>query len=184
MITMNNLSYRVALGGIMTAVCLMCMFFAGIIPVLYLVLPMIAGLVMVIIADEVNIPWAFLTYLSVSLLSLFVVFDKEASLIFILFFGHYPLLRIFISKIKIPVLRYAVKLSVFNICVLAFFYLTVYVAGLTAMLEEINEMGKYGGAFMLILVNIFFIVYDFNISAFMILYRKRLKPLLKKNSHR
>ena len=53
---MNNLSYRVALGGIMTSVCLLCMFLAGIIPILYLVLPMIAGMIMVIIADEVNIP--------------------------------------------------------------------------------------------------------------------------------
>ncbi|MBR6671025.1 MAG: hypothetical protein IKL31_09860 [Ruminococcus sp.] len=179
---MNNLSYRVALGGIMTSVCLLCMFLAGIIPILYLVLPMIAGMIMVIIADEVNIPWAFLTYISVSLLSLFIVFDKEAALIFVMFFGHYPLLRIFISKIKTKILRITVKFAVFNICVLVFFYLTVFVMGLTATLEEINDWGRYGGLIMLFIVNLFFAAYDFNINSFMLFYRKHFKPLLKKNS--
>ena len=77
---MKDISYRVALGGIVSALCLLTMFLAGIMPALYLVLPMIAGILMMIIAVEVNTKWAFLTYIAVSLLSMFITFDKEAAL--------------------------------------------------------------------------------------------------------
>lgn len=50
---MKNISYRVALGGIVSALCLLCMFLAGIMPALYLLLPMAAGMLMMIIAEEV-----------------------------------------------------------------------------------------------------------------------------------
>ena len=69
---MKDTSYRVALGGIVSALCLVTMFLAGVMPALYLLLPMIAGVLLMIIAMEVNKGWAFLTYLSVSLLSLFM----------------------------------------------------------------------------------------------------------------
>ena len=75
---MRDISYKVALGGIVSALCLVTMFLAGILPALYLLLPMIAGVLLMIIAAEVSTGWALLTYVSVSLLSLFVTFDKEA----------------------------------------------------------------------------------------------------------
>ena len=73
---MRDISYRVALGGIVSALCLSAMFFAGIMPALYLLLPMIAGVLMMIIAVEVSTGWAVLTYISVGLLSMFITFDK------------------------------------------------------------------------------------------------------------
>ena len=90
---MQRISYRVALGGIITALCLLLMFLTGVMPLLYLALPMVAGALLLIIVSEIGTGWAVLTYAAVSLLSIFVTFDKEAALIFILFFGHYPILR-------------------------------------------------------------------------------------------
>ncbi|MBE6862066.1 MAG: hypothetical protein E7497_04085 [Ruminococcus sp.] len=177
---MKDISYRVALGGIVSALCLLTMFLAGIMPALYLVLPMIAGILMMIIAVEVNTKWAFLTYIAVSLLSMFITFDKEAALIFILLFGHYPILRFYIQKIKGKLLRNAIKLAVCNICVLSFFYITVYLFGLDQMLEEFDEIGKYGGLLMLAAANVIFVFYDINLDACHILYKKRLKPKFKR----
>ena len=93
-------SDRVALGGIVAALCIVIMFLTGVVPALYIVSPMAAGLLMVILAEEVSVGWAWLTYLAVSLLSLMVTFDKEAALMFILFFGYYPMLRLNLEKIK------------------------------------------------------------------------------------
>lgn len=39
---MRDISYRVALGGIVSALCLVVMFLAGAMPAFYLILPMIA----------------------------------------------------------------------------------------------------------------------------------------------
>ena len=176
---MKNNVYKVARGGVMSALCLMCMFLAGIIPALYLALPMISGVLMMIIADEVNTSWGLLTYVTVSILSLFFTFDKEAALIFIMFFGHYPLIKPYFEKIKFFPLRIAVKFAVYNVCILSFFGLTVYIFGFTAMLDEMNEFGKYGGLSLLILANLFFPFYDLDLKICKLLYIKRLKPILK-----
>ena len=177
---MRDISYRVALGGIVSALCLVVMFLAGVMPALYLLLPMIAGILLMIIAVEVNKGWAFLTYLSVSLLSLFITFDKEAALIFILFFGHYPILRLFIQKIRPGILRRTVKFILFNVCVLAYFYTTVFIFGVDGMLEEFDELGKYGGYIMLGLANFVFLLYDVNLDFTYKLYRERVMPKFRK----
>ncbi len=95
---MNNVSYRVALGGIISSLCLLAMFLTGVMPLFYLALPMIAGILILVMMVEVNTGWAWLTYLAVSILSLFVTFDKEASIMFVMFFGHYPILHQYIKN--------------------------------------------------------------------------------------
>ncbi|MDE6665479.1 MAG: hypothetical protein K2K14_04725, partial [Ruminococcus sp.] len=157
---MRDISYRVALGGIVSALCITAMFLAGIMPALYLILPMIAGVLMMIIAVEVSTGWAMLTYISVGLLSMFMTFDKEAALIFIMLFGHYPVLRFYINRIKVRFLRNTVKFLIFNICAVAYFYVTVYIFGLDQMLDEFGEMGRYGSYIMLALCNFIFVLYD------------------------
>ena len=177
---MRDISYRVALGGIVSALCLVTMFLAGVLPALYLLLPGIAGILLMIIAVEVSTGWAFLTYLAVSLLSLFVTFDKEAALIFIMFFGHYPVLRFYIEKIPLRLIKLIIKLAVFNICIIGYFYITVYILGLDEMLEEFDDMGRYGAYIMLGICNLVFIVYDFDLVVMYNLYKKRLIPKFRK----
>lgn len=176
---MKDISYRVALGGIISALCLVTMFLSGIIPALYIMLPMVAGVLMAIIAVEVNTEWAMLTYTAVSILSFIITFDKEAALIFILLFGHYPILKLYIDKIKNSFLRISVKLLVFNVCVILYYYITVYFLGIKQLLEELDDFGKYGGLIMLVIVNIILISYDYNLKIAYLIYSKKFKPLFK-----
>ena len=177
---MRDISYRVALGGIISALCLVTMFLAGVFPALYLLLPGIAGILLMIIAVEVNTGWAFLTYLAVGLLAMFITFDKEAALIFIMFFGHYPVVRFYIQKIKPKILRLAVKLLLFNVCIIAFFYVTAYIFGLREMLDEFDDLGRYGAYIMLGISNLIFLFYDFDLDFTYMLYRKKLMPKFRK----
>ena len=170
---MRDKSYRVALGGIISALCLVTMFLAGIISALYLVLPLIAGVLLLIIVEEVSISWALLTYISVSLLSIFITADKEAALIFIMLFGHYPILRF-------KPLRFLLKQGVFNACALGFFYITVYVFGIKQMIEDMNDFGRYGSYVLLAVCNVIFILYDFNLDTVYKVYIKRIMPRFKK----
>ena len=177
---MREISYRVALGGIVSALCLVTMFLAGIMPALYLLLPMTAGVLMMIIAVEVNAGWAFLTYLAVSILSLFITFDKEASLVFIMLFGHYPIIRFYIHKVKSKLFKKIIKFAVFNACAVSYFYVTVYLFGLDQMLDDMNEWGKYGSVIMLALCNVIFALYDINLDFFYVMYRKKFMPKLRR----
>lgn len=177
---MRDISYRVALGGIVSSLCLLCMFLAGIMPMFYLILPMIAGILLMIIAEEVDLSWAWLTYIAVGILSLFITADKEASLVFIMIFGHFPIIRLHLEKIKLKLLRWLIKLAVFNACAVSFFYVTVYIFGIREMLEEMNEYGRYGAVILLVLCNIIFILYDLNLYLIYGIYKVKFVPLLRK----
>lgn len=177
---MRDISYRVALGGIVSSLCLLCMFLAGIMPMFYLILPMIAGILIMIIAEEVNLSWAWLTYIAVGILSMFITADKEASLVFIMIFGHFPIIRLHMEKIKLKLLRWLIKLAIFNACAVSFFYVTVYIFGIREMLEEMNEYGRYGAVILLVLCNIIFVLYDLNLYLMYSIYKIKFMPLLRK----
>lgn len=172
----DRVSYRVALGGIVSAFCLICMFLTGIFPLLNLTLPMISGTLLLIVVEEVGMAWGWLTYAAVSLLSLFITFDKEAAMIFILFFGSYPLLRRVIGKLRPKVLCILVKLVLFNCSMLAYFYLNIWLFGLTELRDSFLELGRYAGIIVLVLLNPFLLIYDYLMDALCQVYRLKLKP--------
>lgn len=172
----QNLSYRVALGGIISSFCLLSMFLTGIFPLLYLTLPMIAGVLLLIVVLEVSIEWAWVTYTAVSLLSLFVTYDKEAALIFILFFGSFPLIRHYLNRISSKSVRLILKLILFNGCMILYFYLNTYLFGMQELLEEFQKYGRYTGRITLLLLNPFFLMYDTSLDGLCEIYLRVLKP--------
>ncbi|MGN1482016.1 hypothetical protein [Porcipelethomonas sp.] len=173
---MNNISYKVALGGVISSLCLLAMFMAGVAPFLYLTLPMIAGALISIMVVEVNTSWAFLTYAAVSLLSIFVTYDKESALIFILFFGHYPIIKHKIEKIHFKPLKFSVKIVIFNICIVLYYQLTLRLLGIEDYADDFASLGKYGIYILWILSNFIFVVYDYALSGCIDMYIKYLKP--------
>ena len=60
---------------------------------------------MMIMSVEINTSWAYLTFAATSILALFITFDKEAALLYILLFGHYPVTKQFIEKIRNTTVR-------------------------------------------------------------------------------
>ena len=64
----KKVSFKVSLGGITSAICLLLMFMTGFMPLLVYTLPAIAGVLLIVIVIEVNRKWEFATYASVSIL--------------------------------------------------------------------------------------------------------------------
>ena len=149
-------SDRVALGGIVAALCIVIMFLTGVLPALYIAAPMAAGLLMIILVEEVSVGWAWLTYLAVSLLALIVTFDKEAALMFILFFGYYPMLRLYLEKIKLKPVRTVCKFLFFNLFLVLDYLATVYVLGLPTF----EDTGPVMFVILFFAFNLVFFFYD------------------------
>ena len=84
-------SGRVALGGMMASLSLVVML-AAYFPYVTYALPALAGCFLVIISIEINKKWAFVVYAAVGALS-FLVCEKEAAVLYIFFFGYYPILK-------------------------------------------------------------------------------------------
>lgn len=172
-------SMKVALGGIIAALCIVIMFLSGIIPIATYALPALAGLTLIIIVIEIGKGWALSVYAAVSLLSLMIVADKEAALCFALFFGYYPILKAMIEKIKNKAVQFCFKLAVFNLSAIAIFYISIYI--LMVPLESFSIMGINLPLVFLLLGNIVFIVYDYSTTLLVSMYINRIRGRIFKN---
>ena len=164
----KSTSWRVALGGIVAALCLVTMFLTGVMPALYIAAPMAAGMLMLILVEEVSRGWAWLTYIAVSLLSAIVIFDKEAAMMFILFFGYYPILRMDLARIRSKPVRAVCKQLLFNVFIVIDYWLTVYVLGLPTF----EDTMPYMYVILIVSANFLFIMYDRILSRMHWFYQK------------
>lgn len=171
-------SRRIALAGVFGALSITMMFTGGILPLATFAAPAMAGLFIVPIAIEYGRKTGYLLYAAVSLLSLFLVPDREMSLIFIFLLGFYPLLKVRLERIRPRWAGWAVKMTVFNVCVCSMYALLLFVFRLDAVVAELDSHLYI--ALLLGMGNLTFIVYDIAVRRVVALYCARLRPLLMK----
>lgn len=174
-------SSKTALGGIVAALSVTMMFLTSVIPTLTYALPAAAGILLVIMVMDVDKKWAFGVYAAVSILSLLVLPDKEAAVMYVFFFGHYPIFKaIFEAKCK-GVLLWILKLLLFNVSVVAAYLVIIYIFQIP--LDEMEEYGKWAVVGLLAMGNVVFVIYDIALSRLITLYtlkwRKAVRKLLR-----
>jgi hypothetical protein len=151
------------------------MFLTGMFPFATLALPALAGGMLVAVVIEMGAKTAVTVYVSVSLLSVLVVADKEAALMFLFFFGFYPIAKERLERLRPRALEIAVKFAIFNGTVAAAFLCVIYLLGVSELLEEFGDYGKYGAWFMLALGNVTFLLYDIALTKYISLYIYKLR---------
>ena len=104
---------KIALSGLMTALAAVVLILSNIVPIGLYTFPAAAGIIIYILTFTVGRSYAWASYGAVSLLSLFLCADREASLCFVCFLGFYPLLKELLEKLP-KVLAYAAKVLLFN----------------------------------------------------------------------
>ncbi len=164
------------------ALCTLLLFATGMIPFGTYALPALAGLLMVTVAVETGTSWAVTLYVAVSLLSILLTPDKEAMLMFIMFFGHYPITKTRLERIKFKPLQYLIKFGVFNACVVAAYMIIIYVFQMPDVLTEMGSFGRYSVLVLLALGNIVFIVYDFALTQIIRAYVEWFRPRFLRRS--
>ena len=170
---MKKTSYKVALGGIVSALSLVTMILAAVIPGLEYAIPAFAGILLIIIVIEISLGWAFLTYVGVAILSFFIVPNKEAGLLFITFMGYYPILKSVIeTKIKSRQLQWVSKVIVFNIAVFVYYKLVMLLVSSPELGQSLEEIGKYAIPILLAGANVVFVIYDIAVTNLVTSYVK------------
>ena len=170
-------AFRIALCAVIAALEVVMMMAAGLFRIGTYALPCFAGLLSIAIVIEYNCKWAFGVYGVSAVLSFFLTADKEAALLFILFFGYYPILKnILDRRVKNVVLSYIIKFALFNAAAVASFFAATYLFSLPA--EEFTLFGVYVPFVFLLLGNVFFFIYDIAVNAFVRLYVQRLRKAL------
>ena len=165
-------SGKIALGGLLTALGVVLMFLTGLIPIGTSALPAIAGVLLIVAVIEIGAKWAWMIYAAVAVLSLLFAADKEAALLFVLFFGYYPVLKSFLERISNKVLSWISKFAVFNVAVVACFFLAVNFLQLPE--DSFTVFGIYLPWVFLILGNAVFLIYDIALSGLVVTYVEKL----------
>lgn len=175
-INSKKVSYKVSLGGIVAALCLVMMFLTAVFPPLNMTLPLFAGMLISMVAIEISSSWAFVTYVVVAILSFFITPDKEAAVFFTLLFGYYPVLKEHTDKMKSKLLSWLIKLAVYNVAMIAIYYMTIFVLGTIDIFEEFGFLGNFMIPALLIMINIIFFLYDYCLSVIKDSYIKWFRP--------
>ncbi len=177
-------SAKTAIGGMVTALSVVIMLPTAL-DIFCYALPAIASMLILMCIIELNKKWAFGIFVATSVISLLVVPNKEAVVMYVCFFGYYPILKaIFESKLP-RVAEYILKFAVFNVSVIVAAFIVVKVLGVP--LDEFLDVGnseflkKYAVVFMLAMGNVAFIMLDICMSrmvkVYLLVWQKKFRKM-------
>lgn len=177
---MKKTSFDLALSGILCASCVIMMFLVGVFPALLYVFPMICGLIMYVVYYECGTKIALAAFVSVSLMSLLLSPDKESAVLFVAFFGYYPILKVHIDPLKSKTLKLLIKLISFNFSIVASYWLLMNVFSLVDVTDFVGEHSQTLIWAFLAVANVVFLMYDYALLRVALLYRVKLRKLVFK----
>lgn len=161
----------------LSALSFVVLLLTGLIPVGTYAFPCIAGALLAVVVIEVGYWGAIAVYGVVSVLSFLLVADKEAALYYTAFLGFYPVLKGLIERIRSRLLQYVLKLVVFNVCVIAAFYISIHILSVPA--ESFELFGVYLPQVFLLLGNLIFVIYDLCLTRIITEYVNKWRNKLK-----
>lgn len=163
-------SGKVALCGVLCALAVICMLLT-VIPAATFSMPALAGLVLLPLALEIDLKWGLAGYVATAVLSFLIAPDMEAKVLFIGFFGYYPVLKTWLDKQRPIVLQWVVKLLLFNVTMVGAYCLLLYVLGLPADTFELFDINI---PFLLLGIgNVIFVIFDLALTSVTALYWRR-----------
>lgn len=148
-------------GGILTALGVIFIYLSTIAPTNRLFLLMISSALIPLGVIEANVKVTLGVYISTSLLSLFIIGFKGSVFLYIIFFGIYGIIKLYIEKIATLHLELIAKFVFFNLC-LYISYLAIYLIFLNFNLNEL----RIPLPLILVLLEISFFLYDYALTLF------------------
>ena len=167
-------SSKCAIGGIVAALSLVLLISVAIVPFMTYALPAMAGILIAFTVNEIDKKWGLGVYAAVAILGIFLVPDKEVSVMYLALFGYYPVLKYFLEeKLKSKPLQMIIKILVFLVTMFTSYYLMIKLMGLE--IDEMEEFGKWAVPMLLGMGLVAFIIYDIAISKMILLYNLKWK---------
>ena len=140
-------------------------------PYLTYAVPAVAGLLIMVAVIEAGYKWALGAYIAASVL-VFLFAEPEGKLLYICFFGYYPILKAVFDRRKSRIVEWILKLAVFNAAIIAVYAVFARLFGVS--LEE------FGEHIFLLLGNAVFVLYDIAVSRSAAVYMHMLHPRVQR----
>ena len=174
-------SMQIALCGLLGAIMVVTMLLGSIFPLTTILCPAIAGLFFIPVVRECGLSSTLILYITVSILSLLLIPDKEAALLYVLLLGPYPLVRPLFNRIPFQPIQILVKLVFCNILVAVVYALLLFIIAPAAF---VSEFSAYTTATLLVLLgmtNLAFLLYDLCLNRISFLYEYKLRNQIFRN---
>ena len=162
-----KLTFSAIMAALSAAVMLTSLF-----PYLTIAIPAVAGLFVMLVTIELGAKWATLSFLVSAVMVALLPGDIEAKMLYIVFFGYYPVLKAFFEKPKSRVVEYVFKFLTFNAIIVLAYSVIGPIIGLDQ--SDFGDFGKYTAVILLLVANVVFPIYDLAVSRMAMLYMIRL----------
>lgn len=171
-------SKKTAISAIMAALGVALLYIGSLFDVLDISVACIASLVVLLVLSEMGVASALSVYAVITILSLLILPQKLPALFFALFFGIWPITKLWFEHIGSktnPIIGYALKLILFNIELFLFGYLA----------KELLELPDSAAIVIIyvVILNVIFILTDILYGLLVRIYfrtiRKRISKYLK-----
>jgi hypothetical protein len=169
----KNNTKIIALGGILTGICQILLYLIAVLPTSKLAFYSFISFTVAVIIIEAGVRYALIYYIANVVLAFIIVPDKIVIIPYIVFFGVYGVLKLYIEKLNKRALELIIKYIYFNICVLL-----GYIFIKEFMLESINIKNLPLAGFILLLEVIFFI-FDYVYTLLIGYYNEKLRKYIR-----
>ena len=164
----------VALSAVLTAVSLVFLYIATLAPSGRLGLTAAAGLFPAAAVVSCGLPAGFLCYGGTAILALFLLSDKGLALLYLFFFGLYPMIQGIIERVRRLPLEVIFKLLFFNAV------LSLVLMGFSGLLFSLIPWEDLPLGLLYVAGNVVFLIYDFGFSKVIGFYAQRVDRVLRK----
>lgn len=171
-------SMSLAFCGLLGALMIVTMLLGNILPLTSVLCPAVAGFFLIPALRECGFSFSMMLFLAVSILSLLLLPDKEAALLFSLLLGLYPLCRPFINRISHAPIRMITKFLFCNLMFAAIYFLLLFVFAPTVFAAEFSSYGMVAIGLLILFGNIGFFLYDLCLGRISFLYEYKLRKQL------
>lgn len=166
---------RLALTAVLTALSLIFLYASTLLPTGRMGVVAVAGLFPAAAVVSGGLGAGALCYGGSALLALLLLADKGNALLFLLFFGLYPLVKALVERLRRLPLEFLCKLAFFNGA------LTLFWFGLRAVFLAALPLPIKAGWLVYLAGNLVFLIYDFGLSKLIAFYMRRIDKVIRKN---
>lgn len=168
---------RMAFSSILMALAVVCLFGASIAPTARISLLALTSVFGMVTVAEYGAKDGLIHYIGVSILSLLLIPKKLLVIVYVIFLGYYPIVKMFVERLDRRWVEWVLKVLIFNIFLAAsyavfktFFLPTVESAVTTLVLNYLP--------WVVLGLEIIFLVYDYVLSYIVTYYYKILQAKL------
>jgi len=169
---------KIALGGVVAAL-MAAVMLTSYFPYLTYAIPAVAGLLVIVPMIELSPVWALMTYISASVVALLTA-EKEATLLFVLFFGFYPILKSVFERLSMRWLEYLLKVITFNAAVALYVVLSVWLLEIPLSEFTTSPLGAVTVPALWLGGNVVFFLYDMGATRVISMYIMMMHPKIRK----